>query len=98
MSMPLFTDKIVSVSEFSQGRSGKIFNDVNTNKCDYIVMKNNTPIAVIVPMEEYSNYQKMVRSKLSGTRIGIAKGAFEVPEDFDDWDIGFGDGEDEDPT
>ena len=24
-------------------------------------------------------------------RIGVAEGLFEVPDDFDDWDMGFGD-------
>ena len=98
MNNTLFTDKIVSVSEFSQGRSSKIFKDVDTNKCDYIVMKNNTPIAVIVPLEEYSTYLEMVRSKVAGTRIGVARGLFEVPDDFDDWDVGFEEDDDEDPS
>lgn len=94
-------NKIVSVSEFSQGKSGKIFNDVNNNKREYIVMKNNSPIAVIVPMEEYDSYMKRIEDLekrlkayssgiIRNKRIGVAQGLFEVPDDFDDWDMGFG--------
>ena len=100
-------DKIVSVSEFSQGKSGKIFNDVCGNNYEYLVMKNNAPIAVIVPVEEYDNYMKRLddlenrlkayaRSYKINNRIGVAKGKFEVPDDFDDWDMGFGEVTDED--
>ncbi len=90
---------IVSVSEFSQGKTGKIFNDVRTNQNSYMVMKNNNPVAVIVPIDEYYSYQqrindlmaKLTESGKAEPRIGIAKGMFEVPDDFDDWDIGFED-------
>ncbi|MBP5260906.1 MAG: type II toxin-antitoxin system Phd/YefM family antitoxin [Clostridiales bacterium] len=90
---------IVSVSEFSQGKTGKIFNDVRTNQNSYMVMKNNNPVAVIIPIDEYYSYQQRINelvAKLSGSvkaepRIGVAKGEFEVPDDFDEWDVGFGD-------
>ncbi|MBR6881054.1 MAG: type II toxin-antitoxin system Phd/YefM family antitoxin [Clostridiales bacterium] len=95
-------EKIVTVSEFSQGRSGKIFNDVNNNKCDYVVMKNNSPVAVIIPVEEYRSMKERIAelekifrhfrsSADTADRIGVAEGRFEVPDDFDDWDVGFGD-------
>jgi len=97
----LSPNKIVTVSEFSQGKAGKIFSDVNANSSSYIVMKNNNPVAVIVSVEEYNSYQERIeelQAKLasyinnrSGQRLGVAKGAFEVPDDFDEWDIGFGD-------
>ena len=98
--------KIVSVSEFSQGKAGKVFNDVGTNKNSYVVMKNNTPVAVIVSIEEYNTYQDRIEAleaklaayiNVPAKRIGVAQASFDVPDDFDDWDIGFGD-DDEDLT
>lgn len=53
-------DKLVSVSDFSQGKAGKIFNDVMQNKSEYIVLKNNKPMAVVVPIDIY----KLNQSKL----------------------------------
>lgn len=43
MSLTLaeFADKLVSVSDFSQGKAGKIFNDVAEFDKEYIVLKNN---------------------------------------------------------
>lgn len=55
-----FTEKLVSVSDFSQGKAGKIFNDVTQNKTEYIVLKNNQPMAVVMPIEVY----KMTQHKL----------------------------------
>lgn len=59
-SLVSFADKLVSVSDFSQGKAGKIFNDVMQNKSEYIVLKNNQPMAVVVPMDVY----KLNQSKL----------------------------------
>ena len=39
-------DRLVSISDFSQGKAGKIFNDVAENNTEYIVLKNNQPTAV----------------------------------------------------
>lgn len=95
MAYPLLSDeKTATVSEFSQGRSGKIFNDVLQNNQDYVVMKNNSPIAVIIPVEEYRNTRKRIdeleqrlKAYMSGistaNRIGVAKGQFNVNGDFD---------------
>lgn len=47
------TDHFVSVSEFSQGKANRIFNDVANNNQEYVVVKNNKPIAVVLPVEEY---------------------------------------------
>lgn len=101
-------DKIASVSEFSQGKAGKIFNDVNNNHIDYIVMKNNNPVAIILPVEEYNSYRDKITflesmlakymTNSSSKRFGVAKGEFEVPDDFDEWDVGFGDIDNEDLT
>ena len=38
-------------------------------------------------------FEETTSTELAGKRIGVAKGKFEVPEDFDDWDMGFGSAE-----
>jgi len=60
MSLELakFTEKLVSVSEFSQGKAGKIFNDVADNNREYIVLKNNQPTAVLLSVQEYRSTQE----------------------------------------
>lgn len=60
MSMTLLdlTERLVPISDFSQGKAGKIFNDVIENNNEYIVLKNNQPIAVLVSVEEYRDTQK----------------------------------------
>ncbi len=55
------TEKLVAVSDFSQGRAGAIFSDVNENGSEYIVLKNNKPTAVVVSISEYSD----MKSRLS---------------------------------
>lgn len=47
------TDHFVSVSEFSQGKANRIFNDVANNNQEYVVVKNNKPTAVVLSVEEY---------------------------------------------
>lgn len=60
MSLALaeFVEKLVPISDFSQGKSGKIFNDVFENDSEYIVLKNNIPTAVIVSVQEYKKNQE----------------------------------------
>ena len=53
-----FTEKLVSISDFSQGKAGKIFNDVAENNREYIVLKNNQPTAVVISVEEYKDTQR----------------------------------------
>lgn len=55
-----FTEKLVPISDFSQGKSGKIFTDVADNNSEYIVLKNNQPIAVVVSVQEYKDTQAKV--------------------------------------
>lgn len=57
MSLLDFTEKLVPISDFSQGRAGKIFNDVAENNSEYIVLKNNQPTAVLVSVNEYRDIQ-----------------------------------------
>lgn len=58
-----FAEKLVPVSDFSQGKAGKIFNDVAENNSEYIVLKNNQPTAVVVSVKDYIDSQKKI-SKL----------------------------------
>lgn len=55
-----FAEKLVSISEFSQGKAGKIFADVAENNHEYIVLKNNQPIAVVMSVKEYRELQEQV--------------------------------------
>ena len=54
------TERLVSISDFSQGKAGKIFNDVAENNNEYIVLKNNQPTAVLVSVKEYRDIQEKV--------------------------------------
>ena len=56
-------DRLVSISDFSQGKAGKIFNDVAENNTEYIVLKHNQPTAVVVSINEYRDIQEKI-SKL----------------------------------
>ena len=60
MSLQLLdlADRLVPMSEFSQGKAGKIFSDVAENNHEYIVLKNNQPIAVLVSIKEYRKIQE----------------------------------------
>lgn len=55
-----FTEKLVSISDFSQGKAGKIFADVAENNREYIVLKNNQPTAVVISVEEYKDTQRKI--------------------------------------
>ena len=62
MSLALaeFTEKLVPISEFSQGKAGKIFTDVYENNNEYIVLKNNQPTAVVISVQEYRETQRKI--------------------------------------
>lgn len=62
MSMALLelTKRLVPISDFSQGKAGKIFSDVAENNNEYIVLKNNQPTAVLLSIAEYRNTQEKV--------------------------------------
>ena len=62
MSMALldFTERLVPISDFSQGKAGKIFNDVAENNNEYIVLKNNQPTAVLLSVKEYRDTQEKI--------------------------------------
>lgn len=54
------TERLVPISDFSQGKAGKIFNDVAENNNEYIVLKNNQPTAVLLSIKEYRDTQEKV--------------------------------------
>ena len=60
MSLALanMTENLIPVSDFSQGKAGKIFSDVAKNNKEYIVLKNNQPTAVVVSIKEYKETQE----------------------------------------
>ena len=43
-------EKIVSVSELNNGGVGKIFLDLQKNNSEYIILKNDRPAAVLLPL------------------------------------------------
>ena len=53
-----FTEMLVPVSDFSQGKAGKIFSDVYDTDREYIVLKNNQPTAVVMSVREYRETQR----------------------------------------
>lgn len=54
------TERLVPISDFSQGKAGKIFNDVAENNNEYIILKNNQPTAVLLSVKEYRDTQEKV--------------------------------------
>lgn len=52
------TERLVPISDFSQGKAGKIFSDVSENNKEYIVLKNNQPTAVVLSIERYRDTQE----------------------------------------
>lgn len=54
------TERLVPISDFSQGKAGKIFNDVAENNNEYIILKNNQPTAVLLSIKEYRDTQEKV--------------------------------------
>ena len=51
MSLAELTERLVPISDFSQGKAGKIFNDV---------AENNQPTAVLISLKEYKESQKKI--------------------------------------
>ncbi|MDD3206403.1 MAG: type II toxin-antitoxin system Phd/YefM family antitoxin [Lachnospiraceae bacterium] len=60
MSLLDYTERLVPISDFSQGKAGKIFSDVAENNKEYIVLKNNQPTAVLVSIKEYEDIQRKI--------------------------------------
>ena len=58
MTLTEFTEKLVPISDFSKGKAGKIFTDVEENNNEYIVLRNNQPTAVLISIKEYKETQE----------------------------------------
>lgn len=52
------TERLVPISDFSQGKAGRIFSDVAENDNEYIILKNNQPTAVLLSLKEYRKTQE----------------------------------------
>ncbi len=61
ISLAEFTEQLVPISDFSQGKAGKIFSDVANNNKEYVVLKNNQPTAVVISIEEYRRTQRRIK-------------------------------------
>ena len=48
-----FLQSLVPISQFNKGQAAKIFDRLHSEK-ELIVLKNNQPSAVILPLEEYT--------------------------------------------
>ncbi len=59
MSLQLaeFTEKLIPISDFSQGKAGKVFRDVAENDSEYVVLRNNQPTAIVMSVKEYKDAQ-----------------------------------------
>lgn len=60
MALIDFAERLVPISDFSQGKAGKIFADVSENNNEYIILKNNQPTAVLVSIKEYKEIQEKI--------------------------------------
>lgn len=60
MALIDFTERLVPISDFSQGKAGKIFSDVSENNNEYIILKNNQPTAVLISIKEYKDIQEKI--------------------------------------
>lgn len=58
LALAKFTENLVPISDFSQGKAAKIFKDVADNDKEYIVLKNNQPTAVVISMRSYKDTQE----------------------------------------
>ena len=52
-SMLGFVEKLIPISDFSRGKTAKIFDDVKNNNTEYIVLKNNQPTALLISLDSY---------------------------------------------
>ena len=63
------TERLVPISDFSQGKTGKIVSDVCENDHEYIILKNNQPTAVLISVKEYKETQKKLLEKIEDMRL-----------------------------
>ena len=73
LALAKFTERLVPISDFSQGKAGKIFSDVYENDNEYIVLKNNQPTAVVISVNQYKETQRRIErlEKMLEELIGL---------------------------
>ena len=59
-AIPDLAEKLVSISDFSHGKAGKICSDVEDNNSEYVILKNDRPSAVIISIKEYKDAQQKI--------------------------------------
>ena len=47
-----FTERLIPISDFSKGKTSRIFDDVKNNHTEYIVLKNK-PTAMVISLDSY---------------------------------------------
>ncbi len=57
-----FVHRLVPISDFSKGKAGQIFTDVEKNNNEYVILRNNQPTAVLVSIHNYEEMQKAMRN------------------------------------
>ena len=79
-------EKLISVTDLSNGKAGKICTDISENNSEYIILKNNRPTAILLSLQEYRDvseraekYEQLMERmeeirllKLAETRAGSA--------------------------
>lgn len=55
-------ERLVSITQFNKGKASQLFSRVQTGE-PLIVMKNNSPIAVVISPEDYRIIEKYLLNK-----------------------------------
>lgn len=93
-----FTERLIPISDFSNGKTSRIFDDVKNNNTEYIVLKNNQPTAMVISLDSYrelvekASKMETLLDKIEEIRLfNIASARSEKAEktkDFEDSYIG----------
>ena len=58
-NMANLIDRLISISDFSKGKTSHIFDDIKKNNAEYIILKNNKPTAVLISVEDYKRIKRL---------------------------------------
>lgn len=58
-NMANLIDRLISISDFSKGKTSHIFDDIKKNNAEYIILKNNQPTAVLISVEDYKRIKRL---------------------------------------
>jgi len=53
-----FMKRLIPISDFSKGKTAKIFDDLKKTNHEYVILKNNQPAAVLLSVNEYEKIIK----------------------------------------